>query len=54
MSENEEKLKGLLMRVKEDNESVILKLNIKKYKKKTNIIASGHITSWPSKRKRWK
>ena len=42
MAESEEKLKSLLMKVKEDSEKVGLKLNIQK----TKIIASGPITSW--------
>ena len=42
MAESEEELKSLLMKVKEDNESVGLKLNIQK----TKIMASGPITSW--------
>ena len=37
-----EKLKSLLMKVKEESEKVVLKLNIQK----TKIMASGHITSW--------
>ena len=41
MAESEE-LKGLLMKVKEESEKVGLKLNIQK----TNIMASGPITSW--------
>ena len=41
-AEREEKLKSLLMKVKEDSEKVGLKLNIQKAK----IMASGHITSW--------
>ena len=41
MAENEE-LKSLLMKVKEENEKVGLKLNIQK----TKIMASGPITSW--------
>ena len=41
MAESEE-LKSLLMKVKEENEKVGLKLNIQK----TKIIASGPITSW--------
>ena len=41
MAESEEELKSLLMNVKE-NEKVGLKLNIQK----TNIMASGPITSW--------
>ena len=42
MAESEEKLKILLMKVKEENEKVGLKLNIQK----TKIMASGPITSW--------
>ena len=42
MAESEEKLKSLLMKVKEENEKVGLKLNIQK----TKIMASGPITSW--------
>ena len=42
MAESEEELKGLLMKVKEENEKVGLKLNIQK----TKIMASGPITSW--------
>ena len=42
MAESEEELKILLMKVKEENEKVGLKLNIQK----TKIIASGPITSW--------
>ena len=41
MAESEE-LKSLLMKVKEENEKVGLKLNIQK----TKIMASGPITSW--------
>ena len=42
MAESEEKLKSLLMKVKEESEKVGLKLNIHK----TKIMASGPITSW--------
>ena len=42
MEESEEELKSLLMKVKEESENVGLKLNIQK----TNIMASGPITSW--------
>ena len=42
MAESEEKLKSLLMKVKEKNEKAGLKLNIQKMK----IMASGPITSW--------
>ena len=42
MAENEEELKSLLMKVKEESEKVGLKLNIQKMK----IMASNPITSW--------
>ena len=42
MSESEEELKSLLMKVKEESEKVGLKLSIQK----TKIMASGPITSW--------
>ena len=42
MAESEEKLKSLLMKVKEESEKAGLKLNIQKMK----IMASGPITSW--------
>ena len=42
MAESEDKLKSLLMKVKEENEKTGLKLNIQKAK----IMASGPITSW--------
>ena len=42
MAENEEELKSLLMKVKEESEKVGLKLNIQK----TKIMASNPITSW--------
>ena len=42
MAESEEKLKSLLMKVKEESEKIDLKLNIQK----TKIMASGPITSW--------
>ena len=42
MAESEEELKSLLMKVKEENEKVGLKLNIQK----TKTMASGPITSW--------
>ena len=42
MAESKEELKSLLMEVKEESEKVGLKLNIQK----TNIMASGPITSW--------
>ena len=40
MAESEEELKNLLMKMKEESEKVVLKLNIQK------IMASGPITSW--------
>ena len=53
MAGNEEELKSLLMRVKEDSEKAGLKLNIQKKKtnkklniQKTKIMTSGPITSW--------
>ena len=42
MAESEEELQSLLIKVKEENEKVVLKLNIQK----TKIMASGPITSW--------
>ena len=42
MGKSEEKLKSLLMKVKEESENVGLKLNVQK----TKIMASGPITSW--------
>ena len=42
MAESKDKLKSLLMKVKEENEKVGLKLNIQK----TKIMVSGPITSW--------
>ena len=42
LAESEEELKSLLMKVKEESEKVVLKLNIQK----TKIMASGPITSW--------
>ena len=44
MAESEEELKSLLMKVREENEKVGLRLNIQK----TQIMASGPITSWPT------
>ena len=43
MAENEEELKNILMKVKEESEKAGLKLNIQKIK----ITTSGSITSWP-------
>ena len=42
MAESEEELKSLLMRVKEESEKAVLKLNIQK----TKIMTLGPITSW--------
>ena len=42
MTESEEKLKSLLMKVKEESEKAHLKLNVQK----TKIMASSPITSW--------
>ena len=42
MTESKEKLKSLLMKVKEESEKAGLKLNIQK----TKIMSSGVITSW--------
>ena len=42
MAESEEELQSLLMKIKEESETVGLKLNIQK----TKIMASGPITSW--------
>ena len=42
MTESKEKLKSLLMKVKQESETVGLKLNVQK----TKIMASGPITSW--------
>ena len=50
MAESEEKLKSLLMKVKEESEKVGLKLNIQE----TKIMASGPITSWEIDGKQWK
>ena len=50
MAKSEEELKHLLMKVKEESEKVGLKLNMQK----TNIMASGPITSWGnSGKKQW-
>ena len=42
MTESEEELDSLLMKVKEESEKAVLKLNIQK----TKIMVSGPITSW--------
>ena len=50
MTESEEELKSLLMKVKEESEKAGLKLNIQKSK----MVASNPITSWQIMRKQWK
>ena len=50
MSESEEELKSLLIKVKEESEKAGLELNMQK----TNIMASGPITSWQMDGKQWK
>ena len=50
MTESEEELKSLLMKVKEESEKPVLKFNIHKMK----IMASGPITSWRIDVKQWK
>ena len=46
MAESKEKLKGILMKLKEDSEKASLKFNIKK----TKIMASSSLTSWQTDR----
>ena len=50
MTESEEELKSLLMRVKEESEKAEFKLSIQK----TKIMASGPITSWQIHGIKWK
>ena len=50
MTESEEELKSLLMKMKEESEKVRLKHNIQK----TKIMLSGPITSWEIDGKQWK
>ena len=50
MAENEKELENLLMKMKEENEKVGLKLSIQKMK----ITASGLITSWQIEGGKWK
>ena len=50
MAESEDELKSLLIRVREENEKVGLKLNIQKMK----IMASGPIISWQIDGEEWK
>ena len=49
MSESDEELKSLLMKLKDESEKVGLKLNIQK----TKIMASGSITSWQIHGEQW-
>ena len=49
-AESDKKLKSLLMKVKEESEKVGLKVNIQK----TQIMASGPMTSWQIDGKQWK
>ena len=50
MTEIEEELKSLLMRVKEERDKAGLKLNIQK----TEIVAPGHVTSRQMEGGKWK
>ena len=50
MAENEDELKSLLMKVKEESEKVSSKLNIQR----NRIMASGPITLWQIDGKQWK
>ena len=50
MAESKEELKNLLIKVKEESEKAVLKLNIQKPK----IMASGPLTSWQKDGKQWK
>ena len=50
MAENEEEVKSILMKVKEESEKAGLKLNIQK----TKIMATGPITSWQINGGKWK
>ena len=50
MAENEDELKSLLMKVKEESEKVSSKLNIQR----NRIMASGPITLWQMDGKQWK
>ena len=50
VAEIKEELKSLLMKVKEESEKAGLKLR----NQKTKIMASGPITSWQNRRKKWK
>ena len=50
MAESVEELKSLLIKVKQESETISLKRNIQK----TKIMASGPITSWQNRGKQWK
>ena len=50
VAESEEELKRLLMKMKEESEKAVLKLNIQN----TKITASGPISSWQIDRETWK
>ena len=50
MAKNEEELRSLLMKVKEESEKIRLKLSIQK----TKIMVSGPMTSWEIDGKQWK
>ena len=50
MAKSEEELKSFLIKVKKENEKVVLKLKIQK----TKIMASGPITSWQIDGEQWK
>ena len=50
MVESKEELKSLSMKVKEESKKAGLKLNIRK----TKLMASSPITSWPKMEKQWK
>ena len=50
MAESKEEVKSLLMKVKEESEKARLKFSLQK----TNIMASGPITSWIYMGKKWK
>ena len=50
MADNEEELKSLLMKLKEESEKAGLKLSIQK----TKIMASSPVTSWQINGKQWK
>ena len=51
MAENEDELKSLLMRAKEESKKAGLKLT---FQKKTKVVASSPITSWQIEGEKWK